>query len=483
MFVDFCVSLTAVGNMRQGAGRMLLNFTVENCLSFKNEQEFTMLRKKRSDSRDAQELRNRVSPVAAIYGDNAAGKSNLLKCMNFFSNFVRNSFSPRDGISTQPFLLDAEAAGRPSTFYMEFIAEDGNRYQYWFRIDARRVLEEVLWMFRAETNRRTVIFEREAGKKTRIGSQFHNVGKIAHLVRENALLLSAAAALNIESALPAYNVIANGVRYYPAVDFDKFFPVFVHRVRDDPRRARLLSDLIRVADLGIANVDFEETDAPEELVEELRKLEESGISKSLVPTVDSSLDDTGASLSRQYVVPQVLFSHQGKGVIRQLSEQWESQGTKNVMLLLDWVLDSLERPSITLLDEPDVSISTSLFSEIIRLYRNPVTNPNNSQLIFTTHNETLINASGADDRVLDRDQIWIVKKDSNTGESTLNWLMDWSPSDRENYGKNYRHGVYGGLAQPNLYETMKRHFVHMGDDGEEGQSRSRVSPIGCKTSE
>lgn len=238
-----------------------------------------------------------------------------------------------------------------------------------------------------------------------------------------------------------------------------------------------------MADLGIANVDFEETDAPEELVEELRKLEESGISKSLVPTVDSSLDDTGASLSRQYVVPQVLFSHQGKGVIRQLSEQWESQGTKNVMLLLDWVLDSLERPSITLLDEPDVSISTSLFSEIIRLYRNPVTNPNNSQLIFTTHNETLINASGADDRVLDRDQIWIVKKDSNTGESTLNWLMDWSPSDRENYGKNYRHGVYGGLAQPNLYETMKRHFVHMGDDGEEGQSRSRVSPIGCKTSE
>ena len=211
---------------------MLLNFTVENCLSFKNEQEFTMLRKKRSDSRDAQELRNRVSPVAAIYGDNAAGKSNLLKCMNFFSNFVRNSFSPRDGISTQPFLLDAEAAGRPSTFYMEFIAEDGNRYQYWFRINARRVLEEVLWMFRAETNRRTVIFEREAGKKTRIGSQFHNVGKIAHLVRENALLLSAAAALNIESVLPAYNVIANGVRYYPAVDFDKFFPVFVHRVRE-----------------------------------------------------------------------------------------------------------------------------------------------------------------------------------------------------------------------------------------------------------
>ena len=168
-------------------------------------------------------------------------------------------------------------------------------------------------------------------------------------------------------------------------------------------------------------------------------------------------------------MPRVLFSHQGRGVIRQLSEQWESQGTKNVMLLFDWVLDSLERPSITLLDEPDVSISTSLFSEIIKLYRDPATNPNNSQLIFTTHNETLISASGTDDRVLDRDQIWIVKKDPNTGESTLNWLMDWSPNSKENFGKNYRHGVYGGLAQPNLYATVKEHFDNVKNAGKESQ--------------
>ncbi|WP_241487251.1 AAA family ATPase [Bifidobacterium breve] len=53
---------------------------------------------------------SRISPVAVIYGDNAAGKSNLLKCMNFFSNFVRNSFALREGINTQLFLLDRESA-------------------------------------------------------------------------------------------------------------------------------------------------------------------------------------------------------------------------------------------------------------------------------------------------------------------------------------------------------------------------------------
>lgn len=62
---------------------MLLNFTVENCLSFKSEQEFTMLRKGQHSAQDEQGAWNRISPVAVIYGDNAAGKSNLLKCMNF----------------------------------------------------------------------------------------------------------------------------------------------------------------------------------------------------------------------------------------------------------------------------------------------------------------------------------------------------------------------------------------------------------------
>lgn len=89
---------------------MLLNFTVENCLSFKSEQEFTMLRNDRHGTQEEQGAWSRISPVAVIYGDNAAGKSNLLKCMNFFSNFVRNSFALREGINTQLFLLDRESA-------------------------------------------------------------------------------------------------------------------------------------------------------------------------------------------------------------------------------------------------------------------------------------------------------------------------------------------------------------------------------------
>lgn len=81
---------------------MLLNFTVENCLSFKNEQEFTLLRKGKHSTQNGQDAQT-VSPIAVIYKC-AAGKSNLLKCMNFFSNFVRNSFAPRENIHFRLFV-------------------------------------------------------------------------------------------------------------------------------------------------------------------------------------------------------------------------------------------------------------------------------------------------------------------------------------------------------------------------------------------
>lgn len=442
---------------------MLLNFTVENCLSFRQSQEFTMLRKRRRQQGGWNE---RVSPVAAIYGGNASGKTNLLRCMNFFSNFVRDSFrNVRDGINTQPFLLDGTSERQPSTMYAEFVADDGNRYEYWFRVDAEMVLEEVLWLYRKETGRKTVVFERELGHDTKFGPRFRHMGLIARLTRGNSLLLSVAAASGIEEIMPAYREIVDRIRYFGPIDFQRSIGSFVHRIRENPQKARRLARLISYADLGISDVDFEEKNAPQELVKLLQKLDISLGEDS--EEGDSSASQTESSVS--YKIPHVLFSHQGNGTVRQLSEQWESEGTKNALILLSRVLDSLAEPSITLLDEPDSSISVNLLAEIIGLYQDPQTNPHHSQLIFTTHDIALISASGADERVLDRDQIWIVDKERSTGESSLNWLMDWSPRENENFGRNYQHGVYAGPAAPNFHDVVKGFFDSSdGTDGSDG---------------
>ena len=433
---------------------MLIDFTVENCLSFRYEQEFTMRRKPAPRTNDPEKL---LSPIAAIYGDNASGKTNLLRCMNFFSNFVRDSFRyTRDDIDAQPFALDSTSAEQASVLYAEFIADDGNRYQYWFRIDSEQVLEETLWLFRKETGRKSVVFERELGQETKFGAQFRGMRPVVKLTRKNVLLLSVAAASGIEAIMPAYREITEGIRYYGPVDFNRSIASFVHRIRQNPEKAHRLAQLIAYADFGITDVDFEEKDPPREVIEMLRKSDLDGSTDLSGDNGNSS--DADIARTDTYKMPQILFSHRGDGVVHQFPEQWESAGTKNALLLLSIVLDSLEKPSLTLLDEPDISISSNLMSEIIRLYQDTQTNPHHSQLIFTSHDLTLISASGADERMLDRDQIWIVNKDHRSGASTLNWLMDWSPRENENFGKNYQHGVYAELANPSFHDAVKGFF-------------------------
>lgn len=436
---------------------MLLDFTVENSLSFREPQQFTLRRAGRTGANDAWH-HPKISTLAAIYGGNASGKTNFLRCLQFFSNFVNSSFRQGDSTSDTglvPFLLDNESEKKPATFFAEFIAPDGNRYQYWFTLTRTRVTEEVLWLFRAETNRKTILFEREEGSPTRFGTAMGTNGRLVErITRPNALLLSAAAASGVTAVQPAYDEITKTIQRRGKVNFNDHFGSMTHLLRQNPRLASHVSELVRYADLGIIGVDFREQDVPSEqsqtLAAALDAISRNFTGASFVTEADAKPDG-----SAQFRIPHILFSHVGHGVTRQFSEQWESEGTRNAMLLFLWVIQSLSKHSVILLDEIDTSLSAKLLSEVLTLYRDPRTNPHQSQLIFTTHDLSLISSSGADPRVLDRDQIWIIDK-NRYGESTLHPLTEWENRNDVNFGKNYQHNVYGTVPNPSIHETVAR---------------------------
>ena len=442
----------------KGGVPLLLDFTVENSLSFRDLQQFTMRRTGRVENNGAWS-QPKVSTLAAVYGGNASGKTNFLRCLRFFSNFVKDSFRQGDSSSDTglvPFLLDNESEDRPSTFFAEFIAPDGNRYQYWFTLTRTRIVEEVLWLFRTETNRKTVLFERAEGKTTRFGAAMGTSGRLAErITRSNALLLSVAAASGVEAVRPAYDEITSTMQRRGTVSFDDYFPSMTHRLQRNPRLASHVAELVRYADLGITGVDFREQELPAEQVEKLSSLAAALDAISRDSTENLSDVESGTDESPRFRIPHVLFSHSGRGVTRQFSEQWESEGTRNAMLLFLWVIQSLTSHSVLLLDEIDTSLSPGLLSEILALYRDPRTNPHQSQLIFTTHDLSLISRSGADPRVLDRDQIWIVTK-NRYGESSLHPLTEWESRNDVNFGKNYQHNVYATSPNPSLRETVAR---------------------------
>ena len=105
---------------------MLLQLAIKNFRSFKGETVFSMVASKddqHSDHTVAAPVKDhRVLRTAAIYGANAAGKSNLVKALAFIQNLIVNGTRGENAIPVDPFLIDPETAGKDSKFGLTIAA-------------------------------------------------------------------------------------------------------------------------------------------------------------------------------------------------------------------------------------------------------------------------------------------------------------------------------------------------------------------------
>ena len=77
----------------------------------------------------------------------------------------------------------------------------------------------------------------------------------------------------------------------------------------------------------------------------------------------------------------------------------------------------------------------------MRLYQDPGTNPRHAQLLFNSHDTSLLGGA-VGERLLGRDQIWFTQK-LNDGRTELYQLIDFDPRKQEAVGKRYLDGWYG----------------------------------------
>ena len=177
---------------------MLIEFRVENHRSLRNELVMTMAVGRGGDDSDP---RPRHVPghdedlltVAAIYGANASGKSNVLTALNFVREAVMHShrfWAPDEGVPRTSFAWGAKHA-EPSLFEVKFLVA-GVRYEYGFVASDECFVEE--WLYAWPNGRQQSWFEREEGKPIKFGENLKGENKvIEEVTRPNALFLSAAA--------------------------------------------------------------------------------------------------------------------------------------------------------------------------------------------------------------------------------------------------------------------------------------------------
>ncbi len=210
----------------------------------------------------------------------------------------------------------------------------------------------------------------------------------------------------------------NTIRWFedpPPSDQQTLFDIAEFRTTD---RAQALA-LLRLADLGIVDVLIDE--------EEVR-YPPSG--------------DVGAVRSQR----RVRLVHKAAEEQAPLDFLAESEGTRTWFQLIGPVLFALRSGALLLFDELDASLHPTLSTQLIKLFHDPDTNPTGAQIIFTSHDTSLLNQ-------LNRDEVWLTEKD-RAGATHLGALAEFAGERvrrSQNLENAYLHGRFGAL--PDIDQT------------------------------
>ncbi len=416
---------------------VLLSISTENVRSFRDGMDFSLMATGLAEERYVRPATWReggssigVLAVAGVFGANGSGKSNLLKVMDDMRSHVLHSFRQGDlegRIPRQPFVLDQESRTQPSRFEIDLVLE-GVRHKYGFLIDDERVMEE--WAYHYPKGRAALIFRRDDDEIEAGSIERQKTRAVQELIRSNALFLSTAASAKHAALLPLYQWFSRNLVLAEA-DSRLWRQALTTQMLGDERHHLHVLALLQAADLGVTAARKREPDPV--MQERLRRAVWilQGIEEEPESDEGPAFEELGVELL-----------HRGTGGEEvPLQADDESLGTRVWFGLIGPVIQALESGSVFLADELDASLHPALVTELVRLFQDSETNPRRAQLVFNSHDPTLLGDS-VGERLLGRDQIWFTEK-KNDGSTSVYPLVDLEPRKQEAIGKRYLEGRYG----------------------------------------
>lgn len=423
---------------------MLIEFRTKNFRSLRDEQVFSLVASADKDQLKTHALETGIKTAphvlksAVIYGANASGKSNLIKALQYMQRMVQESASLKPDQTfdkLQTFRLDDTSSAQPTEFEITFML-GGIRHQYGFAMSKQRIVNEYLLVYKAFKPQRW--FNRHVDSQTgkdayEFGTGLKGAKNLWEgATRQNALFLSMAAQLNSEALTPVFNWFNNHL-----VIFNELSPLTpnfsVSQLKHTEQR-KAICNFLQTADISIADLEV----------------------RSKQVTTHTFHMDASTGIQRleigEEVLDEVKFHHiteHGKAVF-DLSD--ESNGTRNLFCFAGPVLDMLSRGATLVVDELDNSLHTLLVQALVSLFHRPEANTGGAQLIFTTHDTSLLDSYG----LFRRDQIWFVEKHQDQSTS-LYPLTDFSPRKNEALERGYLQGRYGALPLVNTQDLGVPH--------------------------
>ena len=408
---------------------MLLEFRVRNYRSIRDEQALTLIASgdKELAATHLASTGLKSAPHAlrtlVVYGPNASGKSNLLRALDYLRAVVAESatvIQPGQTYNVQPFKLDPATAHQPTEFEITFLLS-GVRHQYAFAMTPQRIVSESLLVYRSI--KPTQLYSRQHvdgdGYDYEFSTYLTGPRKLwQESTRPNALFLSMAAQLNSEQLSPVFNWIVRNMTFLPAGA--AVFPDLTTALLTTEQGRTSIREFLSAADISIADV---------------QAISRKGMQAQWV--MSASGVQQASQEEREFLLP--VFEHTTPKGSAKFELHDESEGTQRLYGLIAPVLDCLRDGRVLVVDELDSSLHTLLLRRLVTMFQTPELNPNGAQLIFSTHDTSLL-----DHTLFRRDQIWFTEKDADQA-TCLYPLTDFSPRKHEAWERGYLAGRYGAV--------------------------------------
>lgn len=412
---------------------MLISFRMQNFRSFAGEASLSM----RPIKAYGEHFENVVSigdsgvlKVAAIYGANASGKSNVVKGIGTMRRLVLHSLrmSSVDSLAVEPFGLDETTISQPTLFEVSIVL-NGKIVRYGFAATMERIVAE--WLGISAGGARSIerlLFTREGDKIESFNRR--NIPELAKFevstLLPNALLLPRLDQLNNPMAKSVMKWFSD-LTVMSGSRSSRYGRYSADHIQDKAFHDRMMQ-FIQFADSSVEEVSTRTRDIDWDDLPDFVRLGRSRPS--------------GRFRAETHEVMFSRTNRQGRVIPFEMGEK-ESEGTEKMFALSGPLTDILNKGSVLVIDEMEAKLHPLLTRRIVRVFNSPKTNPLNAQLIFVTHDATLLHLGR-----LRRDQVWFCEKDRSC-VSTLYSLAEIRSTAKarreDNLEKKYLEGRFGAV--------------------------------------
>ena len=433
---------------------MLISFTVSNYRSFRDTMELSMEATGISEYKECllHYKKKPLLPVVAVFGKNGGGKTNLIRAFWLGVQFIKNAQKTQyEGapIPVRPFMLNDYSSEKPTSFEYAYIYESV-KYVYGFSATKNQIVEEHLYHW--PKGKKAVVFERDHQMFTFPKDQERKKKElIRSTVDTNQLFFSISCVMNYKPCIQAMKWFRQMILF--SNDYNDI-PGQIIEHREDKNALKAIIQAAKVADVGICDMEFTFSDKKIQVNEQLPDNMPDGI-RTAITEFMAALGNTTNDAEGMLMVSNVQATSYHKGINKEggvstypLSLADESDGTRQLMAIAPAIESVLHSGGLLIVDELGKDMNPVLMEYVVSLFQRKKRNPNNAQIIFTTHNTELLNME-----LLRRDQIYFVDKNRKNGVSDLYCLNDFSPSLSENIKKEYLLGKFGAIPNVDIGEV------------------------------